>query len=52
MFHDMCKLHEIQILMSINEVLLEHRHAHLFRYCQLVALMLQWQSLVTVAETL
>lgn len=29
----MWKLYEIQILVSVNKVLLEHSDAHLFMYC-------------------
>ena len=33
MFYSMWSLYEIQILVSINKVLLEHSDGHLFMYC-------------------
>ena len=32
-FHDTWKLHEIQFSVSIDKVLLEYSHTHLFMYC-------------------
>lgn len=34
-FCDMWRLHDIQIAMPVNEVLLEHSHTNLFIYCLL-----------------
>lgn len=46
----MQQLYEIEISVYRSEVLLELGHNHLFVYGQLVAFMLQWQSLVTVVD--
>ena len=40
MFHETCKLHEVQISVSTNKVVLAHSSAHLFLHC----LWLLWQD--------
>lgn len=42
------KLHEMQILVSMNTVLLKHSHAHSFHI--VVTFVLQWQTCTVATE--
>ena len=50
-FHNMCKLHEIYISLSIKKVLLGHSHTPFISIPSVAVFVLWWQSWVVVTNT-